>query len=100
MIMRVFAGCSAALFASFALLIFGLEMSIATMGSGADPSAGIARKGDRLVPALYRDAVKKPPDIIVPSAPASRPAIYDGCELLFSSLAFPPSGHIAGRCLS
>jgi hypothetical protein len=99
MVMRIVGGCSAALFASFALLIFGLEMSIAITGPGANPSAGIARKGDRLVPA-YRDAVKKPPDIDVPSAPASRPTIYDGCELLVSSLTLPSSGHIAARCLS
>jgi hypothetical protein len=100
MVMRIVGGCSAALFASFALIIFGLEMSIAITGPGANPSAGIARKGDRLVPALYRDAAKKPPDIGVPNAPASSPAIYDGCELLVSSLVLPQSGHIAARCLS
>ncbi len=98
MVMRIVGGSSAALFASFALIIFGLEMSIAITEPGANPSAGI-RKGDRLVPA-YRDAVKKPPDIGVPNAPASSPAIYDGCELLVSSLVLPQSGHIAARCLS
>ncbi len=97
MTLRIFAGCGAAL---FSFIIFGLEMSIATTGSGADASAGIARKGDRLVPARYRDAVNKPPDISVPSAPSSGPAIYDGCELPVSSLALPPAGHIAVRCLS
>jgi hypothetical protein len=97
MMMRIFGGGGAAL---FSIVIFGLEMSIATTGSGADPSGGIARKGDRLVPAPYRGAVKKPPDISVPSAPVSLPAIYEGCELLVSSLALPPSGHIAVRCLS
>ena len=96
MTMRIFGGCGAVL---FSFIIFALEMSIATTESGTDPSAGIARKGDRLVPALYRDAVKKPLDTSVPSAPASSPAI-DGCELLVSSLALPPSGHIAVRCLS
>jgi hypothetical protein len=99
MVMQIFGGCSAALFVSFALIIVGLEMSIATTAPGADPSAGMARKGDRLVPA-YRDAVKQPPDTIAPSIPASRPAIYDGCELLVSPLDLPPSEHIPVRCLS
>jgi hypothetical protein len=88
MIMRIFGGSCAAL---FSITIFGLEMSIAT-GSGGDPSTGIARKGDRLVP-----AVKKRRDLSLPSAPA---APYEGCEFLVSSLALPPSGHIAVRCLS
>jgi hypothetical protein len=95
MIMRILGGCGAALFS----FIFALEMSIASTGSGADPSVVVARKGDRLVPALYRDAVKKPLDTSVPSSPAPVPAI-DGCELLISSLALPPSEHIAVRCLS
>jgi hypothetical protein len=92
MMMRIFGACCAAL---FSIIIFGLEMSIATTGSGGDHSTGIARKGDRLVPAL-----KKPPHISVPSAPASSPELYEGCELPVSSLALPPSGHIAVRCLS
>ena len=95
MILRIFGGSGAALFC----IIFALEISIATMGPEADPSAASARKGDRLVPALYRDDVKKPLDTRAPSAPASSPAI-DGCELLVSSLALPPSGNIAVRCLS
>ena len=99
MIMRICGGCGAALFVLFALIIFGLEMSIATTGPGVDPSAGTARKGDRLVLARYRDAVKKPVNTTVPSALASSPAI-DGCELLVSSLALPLSGHLAVRCLS
>jgi|307.fasta_scaffold544250_1 hypothetical protein len=99
MVMRIFGGCSA-LFALFALIIFGLEMSIATTESGTDPSAGIARKGDRLVPALHLDPIKRPPAIGGPSAPASRPAVYDGCELLASSLALLPSEQIAARCLT
>ena len=91
MIMRIFGACCAAL---FSITIFGLEMSIAT-GSGGDPSTGIVRKGDRLVP-----AAKKRRDLSVPSAPASSQAPYEGCEFLVSSLALPPSGHIAVRCLS
>jgi hypothetical protein len=92
MIMRIFGACCAAL---FSIIIFGLEMSIATTGSGGDPSTGIARKGDRLVP-----AAKKAPDISAPSVPASSPALYEGCEFLVSSLALLPSGRIAVRCLS
>jgi hypothetical protein len=92
MVMRIFGACCAGL---FSIVIFGLEMSIATTGSGGDPSTGIARKGDRLVP-----AAKKRRDLSVPSAPASSPAPYEGCEFLVSSLALPPSGHIAVRCLS
>ena len=41
MTLRIFAGCGAAL---FSFIIFGLEMSIATTGSGADASAGIWRE--------------------------------------------------------
>jgi hypothetical protein len=92
MIMRIFGACYAGL---FSIIIFGLEMSIATTESGGDFSTGIARKGDRLVPAAW-----KPPDISVPSAPASSPAPNEGCEFLVSSLALPPAGRIAVRCLS
>jgi hypothetical protein len=92
MIMRIFGACCAAL---FSIIIFGLEMSIATTGSGGDPSTGIARKGDRLVP-----AAKRHPDTSVPSAPVSSPAPYEGCEFLVSSLALSPSRHLIIRCLS
>jgi hypothetical protein len=92
-------GCGAAL--AMVSIIIGLEVSVAT-GSGAEPGAEIARKGDRLplIPAFHRKAVNQPLDISIPSAPASDLEIADNCESLVSSLAHSPLGHIAGRCLS
>jgi hypothetical protein len=92
MIMRICGACSAGL---LFIIIFGLEMSIATTGPKGDPSTGMTRKGDRLIP-----AAKKPRDISVLSAPTSSSAPYEGCEFLVSSLALSPSAHIAVRCLS
>jgi hypothetical protein len=93
-------GCGAAL--AVVSFIIGLEVSVATTGSGAEPSAEIARKGDRLplVPVFHRKAVNQPLDIRVPGAPASELEMADNCESLVSSLAHSPLGHIAGRCLS
>jgi hypothetical protein len=98
---RYFVGGCGAAFALVSIII-GLEMSVATAGSGAEPIVEIARKGDRLplVPAFYQKAVNQPLDIGVPSAPTSNPEMADNCESLVSSLAHSPLRHIAGRCLS